>query len=97
MTTPSRQFKARTGEILPDSLRTIVCHCLHITRDEIEESIETASVGSLMCVIRETGAGSGCTACHCTIRSLLEAAGHSAPCQPPQDRHIAGEQIQMVG
>ena len=61
----------------------IVCHCLRISRDEIEVVIETGAAETVKCVIRETGAGGGCTACHCTIRNMLEAAGHSVRCKTP--------------
>jgi bacterioferritin-associated ferredoxin len=56
------------------------CHCLNISSAEIESAIDTAELRTVKEVIRETGAGSGCTACHCTIRALLEAAGRSLPC-----------------
>ena len=51
----------------------IVCHCLRINRGEINAAIDAGEVQSVKCVIRETSAGSGCTACHCTIRRMIAA------------------------
>lgn len=49
----------------------IVCHCLGIDRDSVEDAVDTIGCTSLKEVIRQTGAGSGCTACHCAIRDIL--------------------------
>lgn len=64
----------------------IVCHCLRVSRDEIQVTIESGAAQSVKCVMRETGAGSGCTACHCTIRNMLEAAGHTVRCSGSRSR-----------
>ncbi len=42
--------------------------------------IECGAAQTVKCVMRETGAGSGCSACHCTIRNMLEAAGYQVRC-----------------
>lgn len=63
------QVSPRNGEI--------VCHCLRISRDEINSAIDAGEVQSVKCVIRETSAGSGCTACHCTIRRMIAEARSS--------------------
>lgn len=60
------QFSRRNGEI--------VCHCLRVSRTEINEAIESGEVQTVRCVMRKTSAGSGCTACHCTIRRMLAEA-----------------------
>ncbi len=52
----------------PDDL---LCYCLHISTEEVEHVVESGQVSSLRDVKKLTGAGSGCTACHCAIRDLL--------------------------
>ena len=54
----------------------IVCHCLRISEREIGEAVANGTIESVRCVINETGAGSGCTACHAAIKGLL-----AGPCQ----------------
>jgi bacterioferritin-associated ferredoxin len=51
----------------------IVCHCLRVRESQIAEAISNGSesVNGVKDVIDQTGAGGGCTACHCTIRRLL--------------------------
>lgn len=69
-------------EIAASSARSpeVICHCLGIPRETVAETIERGAAQTVKCVIRETGAGSGCTACHCTIRNMLEAAGYQVRC-----------------
>ena len=52
----------------PDDL---LCHCLHVSTEEVEQAVDAREVSSLQDVKQQTGAGSGCTACHCAIRDLL--------------------------
>ena len=42
----------------------VICHCLKVTQAEVESAIVTSDEPSLRCVMRMTGAGTGCTACH---------------------------------
>ena len=51
----------------------VVCHCLKVTLAEVESAIVTSDDPSLRCVMRMTGAGTGCTACHRAIRNLIQA------------------------
>ncbi len=60
------QLSPRNGEI--------VCHCLRVSRTEINEAIDSGEVRTVRCVMRKTRAGSGCMACHCTIRRMLAEA-----------------------
>lgn len=60
------QLSPRNGEI--------VCHCLRVSRTEINEAIDAGEVQTVKCVMRKTRAGSGCMACHCTIRRMLADA-----------------------
>jgi NAD(P)H-nitrite reductase large subunit len=49
----------------------VICHCLHVKESQIVDAIAVIGVASVRDVIVETGAGAGCTACHCRIRELL--------------------------
>jgi bacterioferritin-associated ferredoxin len=48
-----------------------VCYCLRVTDTEIKHAIEHRAAETVRDVMDTTGAGSGCTACHCAIRKLL--------------------------
>lgn len=50
----------------------IVCRCLEVTDLEIRTAIETCGAETVREVGRCTGAGQGCTVCHCAIRAILE-------------------------
>lgn len=50
---------------------TIVCRCLQVCQSSLVDAVERCALANLQDVARETGAGSGCTACHRTIRRLL--------------------------
>jgi bacterioferritin-associated ferredoxin len=49
----------------------IVCHCLQVTESTVREAADRCAFRSLCELVRETGAGSGCTACHRRLRRLL--------------------------
>lgn len=66
----------------------IVCQCLGISRGDICRSIQAGRVKSVKCVIRQTSAGSGCTACHCEIRSIL--AEHQITADQDGNAGVAG-------
>ena len=51
----------------------VICHCLKVTQAEVESAIVSSDEPSLRCVMRMTGAGTGCTACHRAIRGLIQA------------------------
>lgn len=61
----------RTSVESIDLAQPFVCHCLRITEAEIRETADALSAPTVRCVMKETGAGSGCTACHRRIRDLL--------------------------
>jgi NAD(P)H-nitrite reductase large subunit len=50
----------------------VVCHCLGVTAGEIHRAVAAGLAECVKTVIDHTGAGSGCTACHCEIKELLE-------------------------
>lgn len=60
----------------------IVCYCLGVTAGEIESVGIVHPQPTLREVMEHTGAGTGCTACHCAIRELLDGqcpASSSSP------------------
>lgn len=89
-------FKPLFAEIPSSVPPEVVCHCVQVTRDEVEAVIE-AGAETVKCVVRETGAGGGCTACHCTIRNLLEAAGRAVICRTPRFADFAEERTAVAG
>ncbi|REJ85996.1 MAG: (2Fe-2S)-binding protein [Planctomycetota bacterium] len=48
-----------------------LCHCLKVEEAEIIDSIAITGAATIRDVMEQTGAGSGCTACHCRIRELI--------------------------
>ncbi|MBC7819951.1 MAG: (2Fe-2S)-binding protein [Planctomycetaceae bacterium] len=60
----------------------VICHCLKVTQAEVESAIVTSDDPSLRCVMRMTGAGTGCTACHQAIRNLVRAQCPPAASSP---------------
>lgn len=53
------------------SRQRLICHCLKVTHDEVQQCIIDTSAESVREVMRGCGAGKGCTACHCRIKDLL--------------------------
>ncbi len=49
----------------------VICHCLQVKESQIVDAIAVTGAEALRDVIHHTGAGAGCTACHCRIRELL--------------------------
>jgi bacterioferritin-associated ferredoxin len=49
----------------------IVCRCLRVTESELAEALSTEEICDLKDLRRHTGAGSGCMACHRTIKEFL--------------------------
>ncbi|MBT6156443.1 MAG: (2Fe-2S)-binding protein [Planctomycetaceae bacterium] len=49
----------------------IVCHCLRVTNGDIESAAAIEPMETVRDAMKATGAGSGCTACHCAIRKLI--------------------------
>lgn len=68
-------FVTPTREISADR---VVCHCLRVTAGQIAAEVDAGSVETVRCVMKKTGAGRGCMACHCTIRQIL--AGQTVVC-----------------
>lgn len=54
-----------------DATDSVICHCLRVKESEVVDAIAVTGAETVREVSRHTGAGSGCTACHCRIRELL--------------------------
>jgi bacterioferritin-associated ferredoxin len=50
----------------------LVCRCLQVTEEAVVSAIEFGGCQSVRDLRRETGAGSGCTACQRQLRVILE-------------------------
>ena len=49
----------------------VVCHCLQVSEAQVQESVENGRLSTVKDVMDCTGAGTGCTACHRRILSML--------------------------
>ncbi|NIL96223.1 MAG: hypothetical protein GTO53_02695 [Planctomycetales bacterium] len=58
----------------------LICHCFGVTEMVIRESIDILGSCTIEQVTACTGAGAGCTACHCRIKRML--AGEAVTCSP---------------
>ncbi len=59
------------------------CACLKVTERQLREAIEESGVHSFRELMYETGAGSGCTACHKRIERYLASWSESTSASPP--------------
>ena len=75
---PPMQILARTHSPA-DSSEAIVCHCLAVSEETVETAIAICGLSTIKEICRETGAGSGCTACHARLRELLRKASQPLP------------------
>jgi bacterioferritin-associated ferredoxin len=59
--------------MIPGAVATdrVICHCLQVKESQIVDAIAITAAETVLDVIQHTGAGAGCTACHCRIRELL--------------------------
>jgi bacterioferritin-associated ferredoxin len=58
--------------------RRIVCHCFQVSEVAIRQTIDMLGAESVGEVTQHTGAGGGCSACHCRIRRMID--GKPAMC-----------------
>jgi bacterioferritin-associated ferredoxin len=56
----------------------VVCHCLGVTEEQLVSAVVSSDMRTLMEVRRQTGAGTGCNACHRRINLLLESYSSSS-------------------
>lgn len=62
-----------------DCTGSIVCHCLGVSESIVNDAIAVCGLATIKDVCRETGAGSGCTACHTRLRELLRKTSQAVP------------------
>lgn len=62
-----------------DCSETILCHCLGVSESTVQDAVAICGLSTVKEVCRETGAGSGCTACHARLRELLRKARQPLP------------------
>ncbi len=73
----------------PNTTDPIVCHCLRVTKSQVEDAIAVGSCSLVKDVMNLTNAGGGCTACHRKIRDLLaQSSVAQANRQPSEDSPI---------
>jgi len=49
-----------------------ICHCLQVGECEIRAAVDCRDLQNVREVMDVTTAGTGCTACHCAIRRILQ-------------------------
>ncbi|MAS94164.1 MAG: hypothetical protein CMO55_13290 [Verrucomicrobiales bacterium] len=62
----------------------ILCHCAQVKEATVHRAVQEGVVDSVESVMAETGAGTGCRACHCRINRVL--SGLPAQCGGRFDR-----------
>lgn len=50
----------------------MVCHCLQVTRQELELALTGGQIFTINEIRKQTGAGDGCTACHARLKQILQ-------------------------
>ncbi|MBI4396033.1 MAG: (2Fe-2S)-binding protein [Elusimicrobia bacterium] len=68
---------------MTDNKNPYLCHCLKVTEAEVREAIARHRPGRLKELIRCSGAGQGCIACHSGLRQILEEGPGGSPILPP--------------
>lgn len=51
----------------------MLCHCLKVRESDVRHKFETGEAVSVPCIVQQTGAGTGCTACVRRISKVLES------------------------
>ena len=72
------------ASVVESSTDRVLCHCLRVTESEIRGAVAVGDLESVKQVMDYTGAGKGCTACHCAIKKIIAAqcvaSGSSPTC-----------------
>lgn len=50
----------------------LLCRCLRVSEAELEAASSYCDMETVRDVTEQTGAGSGCMACHCAIKEFLK-------------------------
>ncbi len=67
-----QMFEAAESELdVQPCTDPIVCHCLQVAESTVREAAAVCPFRTLAEIGRETGAGTGCTACHRRLRRLM--------------------------
>ena len=56
----------------------VVCHCLGVTEEELVTALTTHDLRTVRDVRRQTGAGTGCNACHRRIEVYIQSYSSSS-------------------
>lgn len=66
-----------------------VCRCLRVTEQDVRDACDAGAIHEVRDAMQQTGAGTGCMACRCALRDLIEdcrqrrAAAEAAPALIP--------------
>ena len=58
------------------------CACFRLSAEDVRKALTDRDIRTVAELKRETGAGSGCTACHPRLRALCDQTGYSGSCPP---------------
>ena len=71
-------FAVKTTAVVEKTTSTgcrtdVICRCLGVTSEEIDSAVSVFNAESVQDLKQQTGAGSGCTACHRMLKHILAA------------------------
>jgi NAD(P)H-nitrite reductase large subunit len=56
----------------PPKRSPVVCHCLHVTEDDVLDALDRWEIKSLRDLEKKTTAGGGCMSCHPLLKEYLQ-------------------------
>jgi bacterioferritin-associated ferredoxin len=65
--------------------KAYLCHCLRVTEQDVRDAVEAGVVNEVRDAMQQTGAGTGCMACRCALRDVIEDCRRRAAatrCEP---------------
>jgi bacterioferritin-associated ferredoxin len=63
---PATSFPAYPGA------KAYLCHCLRVTEEDVRDAVAAGAVSEVRDAMQQTGAGTGCMACRCALRDVIE-------------------------
>jgi len=90
----SSEAPNKTAAVLLGEGAKVVCNCMGVTELEIRTTVDVHQASTVEHVTEKTGAGSGCRACHCRIRRVIN--GLPASCGGPCSRCEGCNNIQAL-
>ena len=78
-----RSSFVKTRSVVAPASNKVICHCIGVTDTQINGAIAGNAARCVKTVMECTGAGSGCTACHCAIKDLLNGVCPQSPSDSP--------------